>query len=269
MTSFSASNSGAFTVNYTNDKTFYFLGQALFTDVWTSIVNGYTPGALGPFTSDWTIGGTGGSGKILSITFYIGDYDNKSVDIILKAGGGTFISGAGNTFYPPAVACFVEGTPILTQNGYKSIETLMSDDLVVTSDNRMIGFKLLKKPILSTTTLTAPYLVKPGAFGKNIPAVPISLSATHKIQIRKGVWISPERASETNPLVKQYGIGEPVVYYHIECENFLKDNIIAGGAIVESYGSARAIKGLDVIYRWSTRMEGYTRVSICALTKNK
>jgi len=264
MPSFTASNSGAFTTNYTNDSTFYFIGQGTFTGPpdWTSIIDNYTPGALGTFTSSWTVMGTGGSGKILSVTFVsdVNEYDNKTVTVVLQSGGGTFSNGAGNTYQSPSVACFVEGTHILTQNGYKAIEDLCINDFIITSDKRSIGYKLLKTEIAKATAYTAPYRIQPGAFGRNVPSMPLCLSPTHQIQFREGVWISPQIAASTNPLIKQYGIGEPVNYYHIQCENYLKDNLIANGAVVESYGPSSAIpKGIPA-YTWNARLGGYTRL---------
>jgi hypothetical protein len=260
--SFTASNSGASTTNYTNDTTFYFLGQQEFTGPpdWTAVVDGYTPGTLGPFTSNWIVEGTGGSGKILSITFQIGDFNNKSVVIILQSGGGTFMSGGGNTFSPP-LACFVEGTRILTQTGAKAIETLISTDLVLTPDNRLAHFRLKKITVPCTTVTTAPYRIEANAFGPNKPAAPLCLSPTHKVQIRKGVWISPERAAQTNSKVYQYGIGETVTYYHIACDNYLRDNVIAEGIITETLATNKNYKGPAQVYTWSTKLGGFTRIS--------
>ena len=162
---------------------------------------------------------------------------------------------------PEGVACFVQGTRILTQNGYKAIETLLYKDLILTPDRRVIDYKLLKTTLSTTTLETAPYLVKPHAFGHNIPATPLRLSPTHKIQLSKGLWTSPEKASRTNPLVSQYGVGEPVTYYHIQCANYLKDNIVAEGAIVESYGTMKSTGGRKDVYTWNARLNGYTRLA--------
>jgi hypothetical protein len=103
MSAFTASNSGASTTNYTNDTTFYFVGQGQFAGPpdWTTVVDNYVSGELGPFTSSWFVANTGGSGKILSVTFQIGNFDNKSVVVVLQSGGGTFNSGGANMFTPP------------------------------------------------------------------------------------------------------------------------------------------------------------------------
>jgi uncharacterized repeat protein (TIGR02543 family) len=162
---------------------------------------------------------------------------------------------------PGGAACFVQGTRILTQNGYKAVETLLYKDLILTPDRRVIDYKLLKTTLSTTTLETAPYLVKPHAFGHNIPEAPLRLSPTHKIQLSKGLWTSPEKAALTNPLVSQYGVGEPVTYYHMECANYLKDNIVAEGAIVESYGTMKSTGGRKDVYTWNARLNAYTRIA--------
>jgi hypothetical protein len=253
MSSFPASNSGAFTTNYTNDSTFYFIGQGTFA-LWDQMRTGT---GLGIFTTTWSVQGTGGTGQILTMEFVEGNFGNKSVTIILAPGGGTFQSGTANTFIPPSVPCFAEGTRILTQDGYKKIECLLEDDYVVTSDKRLIDFTLLKRTI-HTTKETMPYRIEANAFGKHRPTEPVFLSPTHKIQLRKGLWTTAHEASKTNPLITPYGNGKWITYYHIETEHFLKDNLMASGLVVESYGAMETKQ----VYRWNARLGGFTRISL-------
>jgi len=161
----------------------------------------------------------------------------------------------------PGVSCFVEGTRILTQAGYKAVEALKSDDVIVTADNRAVAFRLLKTTLPTTTDRIAPYLIQPHAFGRNLPSAPIRLSPTHKIQIGKGLWISAEKAARSNPLITQCEIGAPVTYYHVECKEFLRDNLVTEGLVVESFGSKRATGGRKDIYTWSKHLNAYTRVA--------
>ena len=186
---------------------------------------------------------------------------------------GTY-DDSGNTVYtfspPSSVACFVEGTQILTQDGYKAIETLKEgQDLVVTSDNRRTSFKLLKTRLDCANALTAPYVIQAGAFGKNLPLNPLRVSPTHKIQVpgRKGLWVSAESAASKNPMVQQYGVGEPVSYYHIQCPNFMKDNVIAEGLVTESFGTIEATNGVSDIYTWNTSLYGFTRTGYGSINK--
>lgn len=188
---------------------------------------------------------------------------------------GTVLNGTGSYFLypnskgsPPTPACFVEGTRVLTNNGYKAIETLLTKDLIVTPDGRTIDYVLTKQQFPVTDTSSAPYRIEAGAFGKNKPKVDMCLSPYHKIQIRKGVWISPERAANVNAKVKQYDVGKPVVYWHIACDDFLKDNLVCEGMVVESLATHKNYDGPSKIYTWSERLGGFTRLASPLISKS-
>ena len=220
---------------------------------------------------------TGGDYTIISVSGFENGYKIASnstgtssntgvytVGSVLNSGGSYYLypNTAGN---PPA--CFVEGTRVLTNNGYKAVETLLCKDLVVTSDGRTIDYVLKTLKIPVTDTSSAPYRIEAGAFGKNKPEMDICLSPSHKIQVRKGVWISPERAAKVNAKVKQYDVGKPVTYWHIECADYLKDNLVCEGIVSESYGTYRNYKGPSNLYTWSERLGGFTRPSSSVVAK--
>ena len=146
-----------------------------------------------------------------------------------------------------SLPCFARGTRVLTQHGYKAIEMLEHNDYIVTPDRRVIDFKLFKTTVDTTTKHTAPYL----------------------IQLADDLWTSPEKAALTNPLVTQCEIGAPVTYYHIECANYLKDNIVTEGMIVESLGTTKATGGKSDIYAWNSKLNAYTRVGHMESPKSK
>jgi hypothetical protein len=221
------------------------------------------------FTSKWTVSGTEGTGEILGIYFTMdaqfGGNDEtsarKNIYVVLKAGGGAFTSGGSYTLSPPSgVQCFGAGTRILTMNGYKAIETLTAADKIKTSDGRVVSAKGITFEVPVTTRESAPYRIEAGAFGRNKPAAPITLSPTHRLQISPRLWTCPVvAATKGNKLVKQYGVGESMRYYHIECENYLRDNLVAEGLVVESLAAPGTFKDSQV-YTWSARLEGYTRI---------
>jgi hypothetical protein len=167
--SFTFGTSGASTTNFTNDTNFAYLGGTPYTGVapytgytpdWTKVVNGFVPGTALPgpnqsltFTCDWTISGTQGSGKILSVTFSTGPGGGNHVIVVLKAGGGTLIDGRPYIFYPPSTSmvCFKEDTKILTNNGYVAIQNLRKGDMIKTLKNgyqpiAMIGKRAIYHP---------------------------------------------------------------------------------------------------------------------------
>ena len=156
------------------------------------------------------------------------------------------------------VACFVAGTGIMTVNGYKVVENLVSEDRIVTADGRILPFKLYTTVIDHTTTATAPYRISKGAFGNNSPPQDIILSPQHAIQSSKSTWQIPKYAVKRFAGITQVCVGEKVQYYHIEMPNFFTDNIIANGSIVESY-AAKQVKYGTKIYR--SAINGFIRNS--------
>ena len=156
------------------------------------------------------------------------------------------------------VPCFPEGTRVLTNVGYKRVEELEGKDRIVTPEGRELTFKLYSRKTVGTKE-TAPYLIKKNAFGAE-PKREIRLSPLHAIQSRKNVWQIPRYAALKNGKIEQYGLGEEITYYHIELPNYFRDNIVAEGSVVESFGGKQT-KGLTTVYKWSERLEGFTRVS--------
>ena len=229
------------------DTAQFYLGNTPF-GVWADVAVG------------WIVNGRGCTNAIVASITRSADASPRIVTI--RVTGGSFSAEDTYIISTPAVACFVEGTQILTPNGYKAVETLKEGvDLVSTSDHRAVSFKLIKTTVPYTTIWTAPFLIKQGAFGANVPHNDLRLSGTHKVQICKGTWVSPEIAAVTNPHVQQYDVGKPVRYYHIECPNYLRDNVIAEGLVAESFGTLESTNGMSDIYAWNSTMTGLTRVN--------
>jgi hypothetical protein len=195
--------------------------------------------------------------------------DQYGVTFTITIGGGqlfshdteyTFLPGTP-TPTPGGVICFGAGTRLLTAEGYKAIETLTTADKIVTSDGRIVAAKGIWFEVPITTRASAPYRVEAHAFGRNKPAAPIVLSPNHKIQISPGLWTSPEDAAANgNNRVTQFGVGKSMRYCHLECENYLRDNLVAEGLVVESLSAPGAFKGVQV-YTWNDRLKAYTRIS--------
>ena len=152
---------------------------------------------------------------------------------------------------PGPVPCFPAGTRILTPTGYKAVETLTQNELVLTADGRQVPVKIYGKYLEVTTSVTAPYRVPKGSFGL---ANDLVLSPDHAFQIRKGLWMLPKRAALLSDRVEQVDIGSPVTYYHLECPQYLRDNLVVDGTVVESYGGKTKSP-----YTYSERLKGYTR----------
>ena len=157
------------------------------------------------------------------------------------------------------VPCFVAGTRILTAEGYKAVETLTADDLIRTADNRIVSFRMFTTHIVATSPETAPYTIPANTFGRACPATEMTISPYHAIQSAPGVWQIPKYASQMFSGITQAQPGQPITYYHLELPNYFKDNIVAEGTIVESYGN-RQTAGMKAVYRLNAERTGFTRM---------
>ena len=137
------------------------------------------------------------------------------------------------------------------------METLTNDDTVRTANGRDVSIKLLNFTVGRADQTTAPYRISAGALGHYYPPEDLCLSAIHAIQDSRGVWQMPKYLARHNPLVQQYGLGESVEYFHIECPNFFTDNLVVGGATVESFKNRQGAHG--VVYVWNRDLNGFVR----------
>jgi hypothetical protein len=169
--------------------------------------NVYNPG-------DLMIISASGADKIITVPFYA---------------AGTMTTGAAVAIFNP---CLTIGTNVLTNTGYKAVETLTSDDLIVTPDNRSLTFNLYKIN-LNTTKETLPVVFKAGFFGKNKPIRDLAISQDHAIEIQKDNWIIPRHIQR---LPRKPVHSSTIDYYHIELPDFKTDHIICEGLVLESYG---------------------------------
>ena len=153
--------------------------------------------------------------------------------------GGSALSDFSAPVIPRHLVCFAEGTRLLTQDGYKAIETLTSEDRLLTTENRSTSLQLSRIHVPCTTKATAPYVVAKGALGENIPSVPLYLSPAHKIAVRDNVWVHASKGATLGLNIKQCPIGKPVTYYHVRCENYARDVILAEGVATESLANLK------------------------------
>ncbi len=162
--------------------------------------------------------------------------------------------------YPAALPCFTAGTKILTPTGYKLIEELKTGDSVMTADGRSVMANVYQRELSRTSRLNAPYHIPAYTLGKRQPK-DLTVSPLHAIQIKKGVWEIPADAAQRYPQIKQVGVGEPITYYHIETPNYFRDNLVANGAVVESFGGNQKhrIPANKYLYSYSKVHGGYVR----------
>jgi hypothetical protein len=215
--------------------------------------------------SEWTVTPTSPGAplphRLLITTLDIAQDWTFTVTAVQQIGVDSFESESTTAQYTMDNApCFPVGTRILTPTGYRTVETLRQGDLVTTAAGLTVPVTVYSRTIKAATKNTAPYVIAAHAFGQNAPATELRLSPLHAFQSRKGVWQIPRFAAAANVNVQQYGIGESVTYYHLECPNFFRDNLVVDGCVVESFAGEQVPKGL-IVYTPSRRLGGYTRVS--------
>jgi hypothetical protein len=131
----------------------------------------------------------------------------------------------------------------------------------MTADGRAVPAKIYYMEFKKTTAVTAPYTIPAGTFGLKTE---LTVSPLHAFQMRKGVWMIPAVAAKISSAVVQKSIGKPIVYYHVECPHYLRDNLVVDGIVVESYGATQ-MKGLETPYTWCRSLKGFTRASPAVL----
>lgn len=156
------------------------------------------------------------------------------------------------------IDCFVAGTKILTAAGYKAVEDIKDGELIATADGRALPCKMYITEINETTKENAPYFIPANTFAPRCPATDLTLSPLHAIQLRRGVWQVPKIAATMYVGVRQLPVGSACTYYHLEMPNYLTDNIVAEGTVVEPYG-ARQLAGRRVAYKFDDVVGGFVR----------
>ena len=170
-------------------------------------------------------------GGVMSVMFSMYDFQGRLIEANVCY--NTFILSNNK------VPCFLEGTRLLTQSGYKSVETLTKEDRLVTTEKRNVTFKLMTSHIPFTTEITAPYKIAKDALGDNMPIVPLCISPLHKFATRDNLWITPKIGIQKGLNITRCPIGEPITYYHVHAENYSRDSIIAEGVVTESFGNTQ------------------------------
>lgn len=145
-------------------------------------------------------------------------------------GGDSFTSAA------PTPECFLTGTHILTESGYKLVEELAIGDKVHTAegdfvDVKWIGYQTIDPNNLAIALRGNPVLVKAGALGNNLPARDLYISPDHSLfveglLINAGALVNGVSIVQTEPT-------ETFVYHSVELENHAL--LTVEGTYAESY----------------------------------
>jgi hypothetical protein len=194
-------------------------------------------------------------------TITVADANDAALTFTVVARNGSGEDGLLSepaSYDPGYIPCFPAGVRILTPIGYRAVETFRSGELVQTADGRSVAIKVYTTTLENVSAKNAPYLIPAHTFGYNSPPADLRLSGLHAFQVKKGLWKVPAYAN--NSKVVQYGVGETVTYYHIECPNYFRDNLVAEGCVVESY-AGKQTKDTTNLFRYNRRLDAFTRTS--------
>ena len=158
------------------------------------------------------------------------------------------------------IPCFVPDTRILTPLGYTPVQNIPNGALVTTDKGKHVPVKVHKRILSSTDRENAPYLIPKNSLGPFMPPNDLRLSPLHAFRLQPDLWHIPKYAARENTQIRQYDIGKPITYYHLECPNYFTDNLMADGCIVESYGRNQVEEG-STLYTYDRRRKGFVRTA--------
>lgn len=136
----------------------------------------------------------------------------------------------------PTPECFLTGTRILTEAGYKAVEELQIGDRAQTANGtsaeiKWIGYQTIEPDNVKNPLRSYPILVKAGALGNNLPCRDLYLSPDHALLvdgllINAGALVNDVSILKTEPT-------EAFVYHSVELEHHAL--LVAEGTSAESY----------------------------------
>ena len=148
---------------------------------------------------------------------------------------GTWVAGLAQT--PKAInICFLEGTNILTKNGYQSIETLKVGDIVKTASEKELPIKWVGIQSVDINAdrnllLSNPVVIKQNALAEGIPSKDLRVSPNHAIYVEDLLINAGALVNGVN--IYQEVPTESFKYYHIELDSH--ELVIAENTPSESY----------------------------------
>ena len=200
-----------------------------------------------------------------SVSYNVGDtvvLGDKTFRVVFTGSVGLLAQNNDSNNHIP---CIVEGQSVLTSEGYRKVETLKDGDLVVTGEGRQVPVKVYRSSIAKSTIHSAPICI-------TMNDKTIRLSPHHAYKVNTNGWMIPSVALTAGfKGVTQDEIGQRVVYYHLETPNYLRDDIVLEGCVVESYGrnyiKANSIRMCE-LYMKSKHGDWYERIKSSLRSRN-
>ena len=173
-----------------------------------------------------------GGGATIDVIF-AGNFTAGDFQVSNDPSGGTFINTTSDA---NRLACFARGTHILTEMGEVAVEDLRPGDRVVrglgwkSAPVVWIGSRHVRAADHSDSRTVAPVLIRPSAFGPNVPHAPLRLSPDHAVFV-DGVLVPVGLLANGHSIVREDAVD--VTYFHVELPEH--DVLLAEGLPCESY----------------------------------
>ncbi len=147
---------------------------------------------------------------------------------------------------PPFVACFLEGTRILTGDGERAVETLRPGDEIVTMEGdtaplRWLGVQTIVRS-RHDPVRTLPVRVRADALADGVPSRDLLLSPGHALLLG-GIMVHASALLNGGSITAEVAMPPTFRYYHVELPRHAL--ILAEGAAAESYLPAHETHPFD------------------------
>ncbi|WP_246504196.1 Hint domain-containing protein [Plastoroseomonas arctica] len=135
-----------------------------------------------------------------------------------------------------SAACFYPGTMIATPNGERAVETLVMEDLILTTEGAARPIRWMGRQTVSTRfgdpLRILPVRITAGALADGIPARDLMLSPDHAVLV-EGVLIQAGALVNGTTILRVFDVPEIFTYHHIELAEH--DLVLAEGAPAETF----------------------------------
>jgi hypothetical protein len=134
--------------------------------------------------------------------------------------------------------CFVKGTRILTDVGYKCIEDITTNDLIITHTGKSVKVEKVRMHTTNVKTKSAiPYLIPTNSLNATED---LYVSKHHALLMSDGIHFqTPKQMGFKQSTEPHHAIGNTVTYYHIKTPNYFQDTLMANGVISETWSDMK------------------------------
>jgi len=129
--------------------------------------------------------------------------------------------------------CFLADAPVMTPSGYRAISTVKMGDKVVTADGRLVTVRSTYAKRYMASAATNPYVIPKGHLGAT-ESLPIS--PNHEVLVPGRGMIKAKHLG-----LRQMTMKKSFMYYNLELDDWVRDNMVVAGVTVESLAPTKRI----------------------------